>query len=43
LPASPRCLVRGLLDRQLDLALFLRIPDASRFHRANRRLDTKRL
>ena len=43
LPPRPRCLVAGLLDRQLDLTLFLRILGALRFHGADRRLDTERL
>ena len=43
MPARPRCLVAGLLDRQLDLTPLLGILGAPRFHGADRRLDAERL
>ena len=39
LPPSPRCLIAGLLDRQLDLMTLLGSLGAPDFHRANRGLN----
>jgi len=41
LPPGPGCLVAGLLDRQLDLMLFLCILGAPCFQSADRRLETQ--
>jgi hypothetical protein len=43
LSACPSGLVAGLLDRQVDLTLFLRIIGEPCFHGADRRLDPERL